>query len=83
MAIKFYMDLGAFQQERDLYNEVQLKSVMPATLAAEDNTAGTTCTPYGYKFPPFVIIECGQSLDEWARGNTNMDFITVFQVCCR
>eukprot|EP00892_Ulva_mutabilis_P010421 jgi/Ulvmu1/7751/UM039_0059.1 len=32
-----------------------------------------------YKFPAFVIIECGQSLDAWARDNTNNGFITIFQ----
>ena len=80
-AIKFYMDKSAFQRERALYNEAQLKPVMPATLAAEDNASGTISTPYGYTFPPFVIIECGQSLNEWSRDNANKDFITVFQVC--
>ena len=83
VAIKFYLDRSAFERERELYNEVQLKPVMPATLAAEDNTSGTISTPYGYTFPPFVIIECGQSLDEWSRDNANKDFITVFQVCGR
>ena len=81
VAIKFYLDRSAFERERELYNEVQLKSVMPATLAAEANTSGTISTPYGYTFPPFVIIECGQSLDEWSRDNENKDFVTVFQVC--
>eukprot|EP00892_Ulva_mutabilis_P005985 jgi/Ulvmu1/3759/UM175_0006.1 len=78
-AVKFYIDQKAFERERELYAESQLKSMMPATLAIEDNAAGDTCTPYGYKFPPFVIIECGQSLDEWARDNANKDFITIFQ----
>ena len=80
-AIKFYLDRSAFEIERELYNEVQLKSAMPATLAAEGNTSGSISTPYGYRFPPFVIIECGQSLDEWSRDNANKDFITIFQVC--
>ena len=80
-AIKFYMDKSAFQRERALYTQAELKSMMPATLAAEDNASGTISTPYGYIFPPFVIIECGQSLDEWSRDNANKDFITVFQVC--
>lgn len=79
VAIKFYMDLGAFRRERELYMESQLKAMMPATLAIEDNAGGACCTPYGYAFPPFVIIECGQSLDEWARRN-EADFITIFQV---
>ena len=80
-AIKFYVHREAFERERELYTESQLRSMMPATLAVEDNTSSVHQTPYGYVFPPFVIIECGQSLDEWARDNANTDFITIFQVC--
>eukprot|EP00892_Ulva_mutabilis_P002841 jgi/Ulvmu1/12558/UM090_0045.1 len=78
-AIKFYLDRKAFDMERELYTESQLKAMMPAILAVEDNTSGKAKTPYGYVFPPFVIIERGQSLDEWARDNANKDFITIFQ----
>eukprot|EP00892_Ulva_mutabilis_P005913 jgi/Ulvmu1/3694/UM017_0111.1 len=78
-AVKFYIDRSAFDRERELYTESQLKAMMPATLAIEDNASGKVCTPYGYVFPPFVIIECGQSLDEWARDTANKDFITIFQ----
>eukprot|EP00892_Ulva_mutabilis_P005772 jgi/Ulvmu1/3567/UM167_0001.1 len=78
-AIKFYIDHSAFERERELYTESQLKAMMPATLAVLDNANGDIQTPYGYVFPPFVIIECGQSLDEWARDNANKDFITIFQ----
>eukprot|EP00892_Ulva_mutabilis_P007594 jgi/Ulvmu1/5206/UM216_0001.1 len=78
-AIKLYMDRSAFERERQLYTESQLKTMMPATLAVEDNAAGNIRTPYDYVFPPFVVIECGQSLDEWARDNANKDFITIFQ----
>eukprot|EP00892_Ulva_mutabilis_P002686 jgi/Ulvmu1/12418/UM009_0068.1 len=78
-AIKFYMDKTAFQRERDLYQEPQLNSMMPATLAIIENADGGCKTPYGYSFPPFVIIECGQSLDEWALANSKADFITIFQ----
>ena len=78
-AIKLYLDRKAFEKEKELYMHPQLKMMMPATLAVED-LCGTVATPYGYTFPPFVIIECGQSLDEWARDNANKDFITIFQV---
>ena len=81
VAIKFYLDRNAFDQEKVLYTKPELKAMMPATLAIEGNTSGQTSTPYGYVFPPFVIIEQGQSLDEWARDNANGDFITVFQAC--
>ena len=78
-AIKFYLDLSAFQRERELYTQPALREMMPATLAIDDNASGECATPYGYVFPPFVIIECGQSLDEWARRN-QADFVTIFQV---
>ena len=79
--MKFYLDQSAFERERELYTESQLKEMMPATLAIEDNKSGQAATAYGYIFPPFVIIECGQSLDEWSMDNANKDFITIFQVC--
>ena len=79
-AIKFYLHREAFERERELYTESQLKAMMPATLAVEDNATGEHQTPYGYVFPPFVIIECGQSLDEWSKDNANADFVTIFQV---
>ena len=79
-AIKLYLDRKAFARERELYAQSKLKTMMPATLAVEDNLSGEVATPYGYTFPPFVIIECGQSLDEWARDTANKDFITIFQV---
>jgi hypothetical protein len=77
-AIKFYLQRAAFDAEKELYMDTQLKKMMPATLAIEENIKGDWRTPYGYVFPPFVIIERGQSLDEWARDN-HPDFITIFQ----
>ena len=79
-AIKFYLDRKGFERERELYTESELQAMMPATLAVEDNASGDCKTPYGYVFPPFVIIERGESLDEWSRDNVNTDFITIFQV---
>ena len=80
MAIKFYLDRPGFERERELYVVPALRAMMPATLAIEDNADGHVKTPYGYAFPPFVIIEHGQSLHEWARRNAKADFITIFQV---
>ena len=79
-AIKFYLDRKGFESERELYTESELKAMMPATLAVEDNASGDCKTPYGYVFPPFVIIERGESLDEWSRDNANKDIVTIFQV---
>jgi hypothetical protein len=79
-AIKFYLCREAFDGEKALYMKAQLRKMMPATLAIEDNAGGEWRTPYGFAFPPFFIIERGQSLDEWAHDN-KFDFITVFQAC--
>lgn len=79
-AIKLYLDRKVFEKERELYAQPELKTMMPATLAVEDNLSGEFATPYDYTFPPFVIIECCQSLNEWIRDIANKDFITIFQV---
>ena len=78
--MKFYLQRAAFERESEMYTQAELQAMMPAPLAVEDNASGECRTPYGYVFPPFVIIERGQSLDEWARDNANKDFITIFQV---
>ena len=54
---------------------------MPATLTVEDNASGECRAPSGYVFPPFVIIERGESLEEWARTCDETDFVTILQVC--
>ena len=36
-------------------------------------------TPQGWRFPPFIVVERGESLDEWQR-RIQPDFITVVQV---
>lgn len=51
---------------------------MPATLAIESNEARSQRLR-DYAFPPCIIIEKGQSLNEWAHAN-RCDFVTIFQV---
>lgn len=76
--MKFYLDRAAFRRERELYVLPELRCTMPTILAIEDNSNGNDATPYGYAFPPFVIIERGQSLAEWSQNN-QPDFVTIFQ----
>ena len=40
---------------------------------------GVAMTPQGWRFPPFIVVERGESLDEWQR-RIQPDFITVVQV---
>lgn len=84
------MQRKAFERERDLYRDATLRAMMPATHAIIDNDAlsqplrddATTRAPNGMLWPPCIIIERGESLDEWARRETP-DFITVMQARCR
>lgn len=54
---------------------------MPATHAIVDNADGSVHASNGYVFPPCIIIERGESLDQWARRESERDFVTTLQVC--
>eukprot|EP00892_Ulva_mutabilis_P005987 jgi/Ulvmu1/3760/UM175_0007.1 len=80
VAIKFFLEKAAFEKELQIYCHPMLQQAVPARLAMEDNSTGACRTPYGFVFPPFLIIECGANLDEWARcHNPDEHFVTVFQ----
>lgn len=82
--IKFYLDMDAFNTERALYQDAGLKLCLPSTLAAEGNSRGDYKTSYGYVFPPFVVMERSQSLDEWARNSaSDAGFMSIVQVCLK
>lgn len=72
------MCVQAFKREAALYANPAFKDLMPATLAIEDNAGGGERL-HSYAFPPCIIIEKGQSLNEWAHAN-RCDFVTIFQV---
>ena len=40
---------------------------------------GAAMTPEGWKYPPFIVIERGESLDEW-QMRIQPDFPTIVQV---
>jgi hypothetical protein len=78
---RFYTHLPAFERERQLYEATDLKKMMPATHAIFDNSDGNVTASNGYVFPPCIIIERGESLDQWARRESERDFVTTLQVC--
>ena len=43
------------------------------------NEDGALRSPSGYVFPPAIVLERGESLDEFAR-NVDYEFITIMQV---
>lgn len=80
VAIKFYLDLAAFSSNQHLYKQSAVIAAMPDTLSYVDNADGSFKTPYGYTFPPFVILKCGKSLGELACNTADRNIGTVLQV---
>lgn len=79
-AVKFFFRRAAFDAEMSLYEDSDLRSMMPATRALVDNTKQDVRTASGYVLPPAIVIERGESLQEWAAREEH-DFVTTLQVC--
>jgi hypothetical protein len=45
-----------------------------------DNKEGTLVAPNGTRVPPFMVIDKGESFDEWCKRK-EPDFPTSLQVC--
>jgi hypothetical protein len=69
VAVKFFFERGAFLREAALYADAALRGLMAATraISANDGAGGASVStaPGGYAFPPYIIIERGESLDEF------------------
>jgi hypothetical protein len=78
-AIKFFTARSAFDSERRLYSNSVVRSMMPAIKYIEPNNEGSIRSASGYKFPPCIVIERGESLDKWAE-RIKPDFPTILQV---
>jgi serine/threonine protein kinase len=82
-AIKFFFNTAAFETERTLYSWSELGNVMAATHEIGDNADGRHTAPGGYRFPPYIVIERGEPLDEWMRRlrpvHGNLEITAAFQ----
>jgi serine/threonine protein kinase len=78
---RFFTNRAAFEREQTLYGKEELREMMPAVRRVVDNTDGSICSSSGWVFPPFIIVEKGESLDEWAL-RISPDFPTVLTVLC-
>jgi hypothetical protein len=76
--LQFFLDARAFAAEINVYSNSELRKVMPAIHAAIENIDGALRGPGGYVFPPAVVIERGESLDEFA-ARVDHQPITVIQ----
>ena len=66
-AIKFFASRKEFQAEVDVYRNSPLGNLLPRVEGIIDNRDGQLVNQYGQKLPPCIIMERGESLDEWSR----------------
>jgi serine/threonine protein kinase len=66
-AVKFLLQRDTFRREALLYNDPSLRAMMAATKHIHDNADGALRSPGGYVFPPHIMIERGEPLDEWIK----------------
>ena len=62
-----------------LYEVPALRSMMPTIKGFVGNEAHDARSLSGYEWPPCIIIERGESLQEWAQREQH-DFVTILQV---
>ena len=71
-AVKFFLDRSTFEAERAHLLNPKLQRVMPVIEDIVGNEDGAI-TSLGQPLPPMIIVEKGESLDEWQR-RSNADF---------
>jgi hypothetical protein len=85
LAVKFFFKLDAFEREAGLYADPVLRAMMAATLHISANADGVLVSASGYAFPPHIVIERGEPLDEWIRrmiqrtASGALPLVAVFQ----
>lgn len=66
-AVKFFVSQKAFAEEGDFYKSSPLGALLPKCLALCGNEDGAESDAHSIPLPPFLIMEKGESLDEWSR----------------
>ena len=78
VCMQFYVHREAFDTELQVYKEQTLKQLMPRRFDVIANLESSLRAPGGYVFPPCIVLERGEPLNEFAR-NVEHEFITVVQ----
>eukprot|EP00892_Ulva_mutabilis_P004417 jgi/Ulvmu1/2347/UM013_0195.1 len=66
-ALKFFISRPSFDAESRFYTDSPLGKLLPRLEGLCDNLDGAVQDAQGNPLPPFVIMERGESLDEWSR----------------
>jgi Phosphotransferase enzyme family len=85
LAVKFLFKLDAFEREATLYADPVLRAMMPATRHVDDNADSGLMSLGGYAYPPHIVIERGEPLDEWMKrmlrrnDSGKLPLVAIFQ----
>jgi serine/threonine protein kinase len=75
-AVKFFLQNElVFEREHSLYSNASLRPILPEALHIVPNKDSQVRSQSGYVFPPFIMVEKGESLNEWA-SRKSPDFAT-------
>eukprot|EP00892_Ulva_mutabilis_P004372 jgi/Ulvmu1/2306/UM013_0154.1 len=76
-AIKLFASQSAFLAEADLYRNPTLRAMLPEIRLITDNADGAFRDTRGHPLPPCIVMERGESLDQWSRRARPDRFQTV------
>jgi hypothetical protein len=64
-ALKFFIAPEDYQAEASVYRNPDLRTLLPRLEACIENEDGVLVDHSGQNLPPCIIMERGESLDEW------------------
>ena len=79
VAVKFFLSRKAFDAEVELYQVDVLRTMMPAIRLELSNGDRAVRSFRGYPWPPCIVLEKGESLQEW-KAKTKPAFSTIVDV---
>ena len=81
VAVKFFLSRAAFDAELELYRVEALRNMMPEIKMEVSNNESSEIerNSRGYPWPPCIVLEKGESLQEW-KAKTRPAFSTIVDV---
>ena len=64
---RFFYNAQDYQDEVALYQDADLRALLPELLAANNNANGAVRSSTNFVFPPHIVLERGITLTEWVR----------------
>ena len=79
VAVKFFLSRTAYDAELELYRVDVLRGMMPEVQLTVANGDAAERSSRGYAWPPCIVLEMGESLQEW-KARTRPAFSTILDV---